>query len=79
MVTFFAKNHFPNFTMFQNGIYHRQPNFASLLLSYKQLTELTILCFVNKACAMFLFTFVKYTGKSSFQGDFLSAVVFQTF
>lgn len=33
--------------------------------SYKQDRQLTILCYLNKACARFIFTILQYTGRSS--------------
>ena len=47
---FWSKIIFPIliFTMLQKGIFNRQPKFESHLLSYKRVTELEILRYVNR-------------------------------
>lgn len=48
--------------------------------SYKQDRYLTIFCYLNKACARFIFTIVQYTGRSSsLSWIFLSATMIDTF
>lgn len=56
MVTILFKYYFSDFKV--NNASEGQSNIECHLSSYKQGTELTILCYVNKARAMFLFTSV---------------------
>lgn len=49
------------FTMLQESSSNDHMKFGSQSLCYKQDTELTTLCHVNKAHALFLFTLFQYT------------------
>lgn len=46
-------------------IFNASSKFENQIMSYKQDTELKILCYINKARAMFWFILVQNNGKNS--------------